>query len=149
MLNHSKILWYTRPGEAWTDALPLGNGRLGAMVYGGIEQEKIALNDDTLWSKTAVEIKDSKEAIQHARELILQRKFTEAEEFLTENLSDGDSASYQPAGDLLLEFPGLERHCLGRNQWCGRFDTTRFGCLCQASDFESRRCRLVFLWQPQ
>ena len=85
MLNHSKILWYTRPGEAWTDALPLGNGRLGAMVYGGIEQEKIALNDDTLWSKTAVEIKDSKEAIQHARELILQRKFTEAEEFLTEN----------------------------------------------------------------
>ena len=116
MLNHSKILWYTRPGEAWTDALPLGNGRLGAMVYGGIEQEKIALNDDTLWSKTAVEIKDSKEAIQHARELILQRKFTEAEEFLTENLSDGDSASYQPAGDLLLEFPGMDAEAAYRRE---------------------------------
>ena len=116
MLNHSKILWYTRPGEAWTDALPLGNGRLGAMVYGGIEQEKIALNDDTLWSKTAVEIKDSKEAIQHARELILQRKFTEAEEFLTDNLSDGDSASYQPAGDLLLEFPGMDAEAAYRRE---------------------------------
>jgi alpha-L-fucosidase 2 len=43
-------LWYTQAAKQWTDALPLGNGRLGAMVFGGIESERVALNDDTLWS---------------------------------------------------------------------------------------------------
>ena len=109
MQDYSQILWYTRPGEAWTDALPLGNGRLGAMVFGGVSRERFALNDDMLWSGTAAPfpVKDSRDAVRHARELVLQRKFTEAESYITDNIPDGDSASYQPAGDLLLDFPGL------------------------------------------
>ncbi len=48
---HSKqLIWRDRPGEFFTDALPLGNGRLGAMVYGGVEDELLELNIDTLWS---------------------------------------------------------------------------------------------------
>jgi alpha-L-fucosidase 2 len=43
-------LWYTKPAEKWTDALPLGNGRLGAMVFGGVEQERIQFNEGTLWT---------------------------------------------------------------------------------------------------
>ena len=43
-------LWYAQPATQWTEALPIGNGRLGAMVYGGIEQEHLQLNEDTLWS---------------------------------------------------------------------------------------------------
>ena len=44
------ILWFDKPAEQWTDALPVGNGRLGAMVFGGITSERLALNEDTLWS---------------------------------------------------------------------------------------------------
>src|ERR1035437_7581908 len=43
-------LWYREPAQQWADALPLGNGRLGAMVMGGIREERIFLNEDTLWS---------------------------------------------------------------------------------------------------
>ena len=101
MQDFSQLLWYDRPAEAWTDALPLGNGRLGAMVFGGIGHERIALNDDTLWSKNPVPvpIKDSREAVHHARELIRQRKFSEADQYIAANIPDGDSASYLPAGN--------------------------------------------------
>ena len=43
-------LWYCQPAQSWNEALPLGNGRLGAMIYGGTLHEKLALNEDTLWS---------------------------------------------------------------------------------------------------
>ena len=43
-------LWYKKPAAYWEEALPLGNGRLGAMVWSGVEQEKISLNEDSLWS---------------------------------------------------------------------------------------------------
>ena len=41
--------WYRRPAQQWVEALPVGNGRLGAMVFGGIERERLQLNEDTLW----------------------------------------------------------------------------------------------------
>jgi len=43
-------LWYRKPAEKWVDGLPIGNGRLGAMVLGGVPEERIFLNEDTLWS---------------------------------------------------------------------------------------------------
>ena len=43
-------LWYRKPAEVWTEALPVGNGRIGAMVFGGVSEERIALNEATLWS---------------------------------------------------------------------------------------------------
>ena len=46
----SPVLWYTRPAAAWTDALPIGNGRMGAMVFGGISDERIQFNESTLWT---------------------------------------------------------------------------------------------------
>ena len=46
----SGMLWYRRPARQWVEALPLGNGRIGAMVFGSADQERIALNEDTLWS---------------------------------------------------------------------------------------------------
>ena len=48
--GHELKLWYTKPAAQWTEALPLGNGRLGAMVFGGVAAERIQLNEDTLWS---------------------------------------------------------------------------------------------------
>lgn len=43
-------LWYDRPAEEWTEALPLGNGKIGGMIYGGIHEERIGLNEETVWS---------------------------------------------------------------------------------------------------
>jgi len=43
-------LWYTKPAKKWTEALPIGNGRLGAMIFGGIEQDRIQFNEETLWT---------------------------------------------------------------------------------------------------
>ena len=48
--NPSTLLWYTGPAIEWEEALPVGNGRLGAMVFGGIEEERIQLNEETYWS---------------------------------------------------------------------------------------------------
>ena len=50
MNKSSALLYYTQPADCWEGALPLGNGRLGAMAYGGTEHEELALNEDTLWS---------------------------------------------------------------------------------------------------
>ena len=46
----SHVLWYNHPAKEWVEALPLGNGRLGAMVFGGVDKETVGLNLDTLWS---------------------------------------------------------------------------------------------------
>src|SRR5580658_9028455 len=48
--NSDLVLWFRKPAEKWTDALPIGNGRLGAMVFGGVKEERLQLNEDTLWS---------------------------------------------------------------------------------------------------
>lgn len=46
----STLMWYREPAVHWMDALPIGNGSIGAMIFGGIESERLQLNDDTLWS---------------------------------------------------------------------------------------------------
>jgi alpha-L-fucosidase 2 len=43
-------LWYNKPAEKWTDALPVGNGRIGAMIFGGVEKDRIQFNEETLWT---------------------------------------------------------------------------------------------------
>ena len=50
ILAQENVLWYDKPATHWVEALPLGNGRLGAMVYGGVESDTIQLNEDTFWS---------------------------------------------------------------------------------------------------
>jgi len=50
LAQHHLKLWYKQPAKIWTEALPLGNGRLGAMVFGGVNEETISLNEATLWS---------------------------------------------------------------------------------------------------
>ena len=49
-IDPATLIWHREPAEIWEDALPVGNGRLGAMVYGGVEEERIQLNEDTYWS---------------------------------------------------------------------------------------------------
>lgn len=105
------MLAYHSPAEFWNEALPLGNGSLGAMVFGGTSGELLQLNDDTLWSggvlqETALH-SPVRSVLPQARDLIRQRKFTAASRLLDGHLGNTNSQSYQPAGDLSIDFFSL------------------------------------------
>jgi len=101
-------LWYTQPATEWTAALPIGNGRLGAMVYGGIEQEHLQLNEDTLWSG-GPHCYDNPDAYEHlatVRGLLERGEYAEAEAVAEKMLGIPKyQQAYMPLGDLFLDFP--------------------------------------------
>jgi len=77
-------LWYKQPAQAWEEALPIGNGRLGAMIFGGIDIERIQLNEDTLWAGQPID-RDREGAYEHlpkARELIFAGKYIEGQQIM-------------------------------------------------------------------
>jgi alpha-L-fucosidase 2 len=98
-------LWYTNPAMAWEEALPLGNGRLGAMVYGGIETEHFSLNDNTLWSGAPVpgNAENGPEILQQVREAVFDEDYGRAGE-IWKKMHGPYSARYLPLGDLFLNF---------------------------------------------
>ncbi len=108
--NGTNLLWYSRPAASWNEALPLGNGRIGAMVFGDAAHERIGLNEDTLWSghPSFYERPGAVESFKKARELALQRRYDEAQEELELNFTALWSQVYLPLGDLFLdmEHPG-------------------------------------------
>lgn len=112
-------LWYRQPAREWVEALPLGNGRLGAMVFGGIERERIQLNDDTIWSGGPYDPAnpEAPAAIRGARELVFAGQRAEAEEVLTKHALGRPPrmVTYQTLGSVLLEFPEsahpVEEYC--------------------------------------
>ena len=116
------LLWYDRPAQYWEEALPVGNGRIGAMVYGGVHRDHIQLNEETIWSGAPTpKLADPtfREKLRRQTELIFAGKFHEADDLkLTDaekralNLGEpraipGTSTArhvYQPLGDLFLHF---------------------------------------------
>jgi alpha-L-fucosidase 2 len=116
------VLWYDRPAQYWEEALPVGNGRVGAMVYGGVHREHVQLNEETIWSGAPTpKLADPtfREKLRRQQELLFAGRFREAEEL---KLSDADRRAlklgapqsipgtstarhaYQPLGDLFLHF---------------------------------------------
>jgi len=102
-------LWYLKPAREWTEALPVGNGRLGTMVFGGVKTERLQLNEDTVWAGQPIE-RDRKGAYEHlaeARRLIFEGKYALGQEIMQrEFMSPRLIRSYQTLGDLTLEFDG-------------------------------------------
>ena len=109
--HHSCIdrLWYRRPADAFLEALPLGNGRLGALVHGGVHSERIELNADTLWSGGPGP-RDRAGAADHLpalREAVLRdRDYARADAIAAAHHQGPDTEAYQPLAALLLTFPG-------------------------------------------
>lgn len=105
LLAEPNVLWYQQPAGEWTEALPIGNGRLGAMVFGGVEQERLALNDDTLWSGGPKDCSnpDAKNWLPKVRQAVFAGDYAKANE-LCKKLQGPFTQSYQPLGDALLEF---------------------------------------------
>ncbi|MEG0014702.1 MAG: glycoside hydrolase family 95 protein [Cellulosilyticaceae bacterium] len=97
-------LWYKQPAKFFTEALPIGNGSLGGMVYGGVKYEKISLNEDTIWSGYPEDKTNDRalESIQKARVLLEKGEIGEAETELWKNALSTWTTGYQPAGDLCL-----------------------------------------------
>ncbi len=106
-------LWYTEPAAQWTDALPIGNGRMGAMVFGGVPDERIQFNEDTLWKGHPhnYDRPDAGRYLAEIRQLLWSGKPKEAERLArTHFLGDPvRQMPYQPFGDLRLHFAGLVR----------------------------------------
>ncbi|HOW70784.1 MAG TPA: glycoside hydrolase N-terminal domain-containing protein [Phycisphaerae bacterium] len=129
-------LWYRRPAGPWTEALAIGNGRLGAMVFGGIDHERLQLNEDTFWSGGPYDPAraDALPHLQQARKLIFENKYGEADRLINAKLLGQPSGqlSFQPIGDLWLESPGEPavrdyRRELDLDQAVARVSYTRAG----------------------
>lgn len=118
VLSYKLSLWYRQPAKVWTEALPVGNGRLGAMVFGGVASERIQLNEKNLWSGGPQDA-DNPEAYQHleeVRQLLHEGKYVEAQRLTQKTLvcrGPGSGAGaganvafgcYQTLGDLRLTF---------------------------------------------
>ncbi len=101
-------LWYEKPAKAWVEALPVGNGRLGAMVFGDPRHERLALNVDTLWSGGPREWNnpEAREWLPKVRGAVLAGRYAEADE-LAKHMQGPFNQSYLPLGDLLLDFDGV------------------------------------------
>jgi alpha-L-fucosidase 2 len=81
-------LWYSKPAAHWNEALPVGNGRMGAMVFGGVTNERIQFNEQTLWTGTNA-----------------------TQKWVGMNTGDGAMGDYQPFGDVFLRFPAAHGGC--------------------------------------
>ena len=107
-------LWYDKPAKIWEEALPIGNGRLGAMIYGNPSKEEFQLNEGTLWAGQPYrnENPGSLEALPVIRQLIFDGKLKEAETLVNQKMISKRSQGmpYETAGSLFLEFPGHENY---------------------------------------
>ena len=106
----SLMLWYGRPAQKWTEALPVGNGRMGAMVFGGIEKERIQFNESTLWTGIPRDYSnpDAHVVLPEIRRLLSEGKQSQAEKLAMDKFMSIPlrQERYQPFGDLWIEFPG-------------------------------------------
>lgn len=102
-------LWYAQPAKVWMESLPIGNGRLGAMTYGGIEEEKLALNESTMWSGQYNENQNKpfgREKMNQLRKLFFEGKLSEGNRIAGDNLHGNQTSfgTHLPIGDLKMQF---------------------------------------------
>ena len=102
-------LWYAQPAKVWMESLPIGNGRLGAMTCGGIEEEKLALNESTMWSGQYNENQNKpfgREKMNQLRKLFFEGKLSEGNRIAGDNLHGNQTSfgTHLPIGDLKMQF---------------------------------------------
>ena len=101
-------LWYRQPATQWLEALPVGNGNMGAMVFGGLPQERLALNESSFWSGRPHDynVTNAGDYFPQIRDLVAASKFSDAEKMANDHFWGSPKAqeAYQPIGDLLLNF---------------------------------------------
>jgi len=107
-------LWYDRPAKEWVEALPLGNGRLGAMVFGTPEEERLQLNESSVWAGGPYRNDNPKalHALPVVRQLIFDGKYTEARGMIDTTFitNIAHNMPYQTVGNLRISFPGHQKY---------------------------------------
>jgi len=104
------VLWYPKPAEKWLEALPIGNGKLGGMVFGGAAQERISISEDTLWTGGPYQPAPSvpAETLANIRKFSLEGKLAEAQELVKQLQGKPNrEAAYQTVGEVQLSFPDV------------------------------------------
>lgn len=108
--DYANRLWYDKPAGKWVEALPVGNGRLGAMIFGGSHLERLQLNEGALWAGGPYDPvnPEAKEALPQVRQLVNEAKYREAAKLISAKVMAKPLGQmpYQTVGDLLLTFPG-------------------------------------------
>ena len=102
--NNAK-LWYDKPAKHWVEALPVGNGRIGAMVFGGVEKELLQLNESTLWSGGPVKTKVNTASVDYlpqVRKALLEDQDYQKANELTKKMQGLYTESYMPMGDISI-----------------------------------------------
>ena len=104
------VLWYEKPASQWVEALPVGNGRLGAMIFGGTAGERLQLNEDTLYASGPYDPNNPEalQALPEARRLIFEGRYKEANDLIGAKMMARPikQMPFQTVGDLILELPG-------------------------------------------
>ncbi|MGJ8651758.1 MAG: glycoside hydrolase family 95 protein [Opitutaceae bacterium] len=114
-LNAENVLWYEQPAPQWDHGMPIGNGRLGAMLQGGVKNDRIVLNEESVWSRNDenVDRQGGHEHIDEIRELLFDGKYVEADKLISEKLLGkrlpSGSNSYQMLAALHLNFDGSDK----------------------------------------
>ena len=107
--NDPLSLWYRQPAAKWEEALPVGNGRIGAMVFGQVSSERLQLNEDTLWAGGPYDPVNPQAlaALPEVRQLVFAGKYSEVGKLINAKVISRPSGQmpYQTAGDLILTFP--------------------------------------------
>ena len=106
--NFKNLLWYDKPATKWTEALPIGNGRLGAMVFGGVDQEHLQINEGTLWGGGPYDPANANSlaVLPQVRELVFAGKYDEASKLISQKMMAIPlrQLPYQTLGDLHFDF---------------------------------------------
>lgn len=105
----SQSFWYAKPAVRWMEALPIGNGRVGAMVFGSVDEERIALNESTFWSGAPGDGHENPGATEHLdeiRALFFAGDYAKAQDLCRRHLlgRKGNYGTHLPVGNLLLRF---------------------------------------------
>lgn len=107
--GNSHILWYDKPAQTWTEALPIGNGRLGGMVFGNVSVDRIQLNEETIWAGRPNNNANHEalEWLPKIREMVWNGEYKQAQDAATAHVQSktNHGMPYQPFGDLNISFP--------------------------------------------
>jgi hypothetical protein len=106
--NNSLKLWYSQPALVWEEALPVGNGRLGAMVFGDPVNQRLQINEESIWAGSKINNNnpDALKNLPALQEAIFESRYKKASEIADENFlgTPPRIRSYQPLGDLLISY---------------------------------------------
>lgn len=146
--NKELKLWYDHPADTWNEALPVGNGRLGAMVFGGVEKEHIQFNEETLWTGEphVYAHEGAVNYLEDLRQLLREGKQEEAHELAMKEFMSVPlhQKEYQPFGDIYLDFPAHENY----SEYTRELDISQAICRTSYMVDEVRYTREIFSTHP-